>query len=42
MGGRADVVGHEQTYYDFEGKYGFHDANFIIHPEDFYVSCPLS
>lgn len=26
-----------QTYYDF-GKFGFHDANFIIHPENFYVS----
>lgn len=27
-----------QTYYDFEGKFGFHDANFIIHPEHFFVS----
>lgn len=26
-----------QTYYDFEGKFGFHDANFIIHPEHFFV-----
>ena len=26
------------TYYDFEGKFGFHDANFIIHPEHFFVS----
>lgn len=26
-----------QTYYDFKGKFGWHDANFIIHPENFFV-----
>lgn len=25
------------TYYDFAGKFGFNDANFIIHPEHFFV-----
>lgn len=31
-------VSTTKTYYDFEGKFNFHDANFIIHPENFYVS----
>ncbi|KAK3319745.1 FAD binding domain-containing protein [Cercophora scortea] len=29
------------TYYDFE-KYGFHDANFIIHPENFYMAAKIT
>lgn len=31
----------QQTFYDFEGKFGWHDANFIVHPENFFVSAPL-
>jgi hypothetical protein len=27
-----------QTYYDFKGKFGWDDANFIVHPEHFFVS----
>lgn len=26
-----------QTYYDFEKKFGWDDANFIIHPTHFFV-----
>ncbi|KAK3314130.1 FAD binding domain-containing protein [Apodospora peruviana] len=30
------------TYYDFEGKFGFHDANFIIHPEHFFMAARIT
>ncbi|KAM7218031.1 para-nitrophenol 4-monooxygenase [Rhypophila decipiens] len=30
------------TFYDFEGKFGFHDANFIIHPEHFYMAARIT
>ncbi|KAK3936039.1 FAD binding domain-containing protein [Diplogelasinospora grovesii] len=30
------------TYYDFEGKFGFHDANFIIHPEHFFMAAKIT
>ncbi|KAK7748651.1 hypothetical protein SLS53_000672 [Cytospora paraplurivora] len=30
------------TYYDFEGKFGFHDANFIIHPEHFFMAAKMT
>ncbi|KAH8886972.1 FAD binding domain-containing protein [Thozetella sp. PMI_491] len=30
------------TYYDFEGKFGFHDTNFIIHPENFFMAAKLT
>ncbi len=33
----ADVSDRIKVYYDFEGKFGFHDANFILHPEHFFV-----
>ncbi|CAK7216703.1 hypothetical protein SCUCBS95973_002896 [Sporothrix curviconia] len=29
------------TYYDFD-KYGYHDANFIIHPEHWYMAARIS
>jgi 2-polyprenyl-6-methoxyphenol hydroxylase-like FAD-dependent oxidoreductase len=29
------------VYYDFEGKYGFTNSNFIIHPEHFFVGWPV-
>ncbi|OAA65548.1 Monooxygenase, FAD-binding protein [Niveomyces insectorum RCEF 264] len=30
------------TYYDFEGKFGFNDANFIIHPEHFFMAAKIT
>ncbi|CAN8102450.1 unnamed protein product [Discula destructiva] len=30
------------TYYDFEGKFGFSDANFIIHPEHFFMAAKIT
>ncbi|GKT84713.1 FAD binding domain-containing protein [Colletotrichum tofieldiae] len=30
------------TYYDFAGKYGWHDANFIIHPEHFFMAAKIT
>ncbi|KAL0954831.1 hypothetical protein HGRIS_003775 [Hohenbuehelia grisea] len=30
------------TYYDFSGKFGFHDANFIIHPEHFFMAAKIT
>ncbi|KAH8758326.1 FAD binding domain-containing protein [Diaporthe sp. PMI_573] len=30
------------TYYDFEGKFGFDDANFIIHPENFFMAAKIT
>ncbi|KAK4118282.1 FAD/NAD(P)-binding domain-containing protein [Parathielavia appendiculata] len=30
------------TYYDFDGKFGWQDANFIIHPEHFFVAARLT
>ncbi|KAK3346338.1 FAD binding domain-containing protein [Lasiosphaeria hispida] len=30
------------TYYDFEGKFGWHDANFIIHPENFFMAARIT
>ncbi|KAK4158678.1 para-nitrophenol 4-monooxygenase [Cladorrhinum sp. PSN259] len=30
------------TYYDFEGKFGWHDANFIIHPEHFFMAARMT
>ncbi|KAJ9142969.1 Para-nitrophenol 4-monooxygenase [Pleurostoma richardsiae] len=30
------------TYYDFEGKFGFADANFIIHPEHFFMAAKIT
>ncbi|KAF6817268.1 FAD binding domain-containing protein [Colletotrichum sojae] len=29
------------TYYDFEGKFGWRDANFIIHPEHFFMAAKI-
>ncbi|KAK4182432.1 para-nitrophenol 4-monooxygenase [Podospora australis] len=30
------------TYYDFEGKFGWDDANFIIHPENFFMAARIT
>ncbi|CAK7239191.1 MAG: hypothetical protein STHCBS139747_000620 [Sporothrix thermara] len=30
------------TYYDFEGKFGFNDANFIVHPEHFFMAAKIT
>ncbi|KAF9881070.1 FAD binding domain-containing protein [Colletotrichum karsti] len=30
------------TYYDFEGKFGWQDANFIIHPEHFFMAAKIT
>ncbi|OHE95379.1 FAD binding domain-containing protein [Colletotrichum orchidophilum] len=30
------------TYYDFAGKFGFDDANFIIHPEHFFMAAKIT
>ncbi|GJC81877.1 FAD-dependent monooxygenase terC [Colletotrichum liriopes] len=30
------------TYYDFAGKFGWHDANFIIHPEHFFMAAKIT
>ncbi|KIH92476.1 hypothetical protein SPBR_02793 [Sporothrix brasiliensis 5110] len=30
------------TYYDFGGKFGFDDANFIIHPEHFFMAAKIT
>ncbi|KAL0943770.1 Para-nitrophenol 4-monooxygenase 1 [Colletotrichum truncatum] len=30
------------TYYDFEGKFGWDDANFIIHPEHFFMAAKIT
>ncbi|KAK0724851.1 FAD binding domain-containing protein [Lasiosphaeris hirsuta] len=30
------------TYYDFAGKFGWHDANFIIHPENFFMAARIT
>ncbi|KAK4149723.1 para-nitrophenol 4-monooxygenase [Chaetomidium leptoderma] len=30
------------TYYDFKGKFGWHDANFIIHPEHFFMAARIT
>ncbi|KAK4223343.1 hypothetical protein QBC38DRAFT_487889 [Podospora fimiseda] len=30
------------TFYDFEGKFGWHDANFIIHPEHFFMAARIT
>ncbi|KAL1899581.1 hypothetical protein Sste5346_002983 [Sporothrix stenoceras] len=30
------------TYYDFAGKFGFNDANFIIHPEHFFMAAKIT
>ncbi|KXX73490.1 Para-nitrophenol 4-monooxygenase [Madurella mycetomatis] len=30
------------TYYDFKGKFGWHDANFIIHPENFFMAAQIT
>ncbi|KAJ4415789.1 hypothetical protein N0V82_007151 [Gnomoniopsis sp. IMI 355080] len=30
------------TYYDFEGKFGFSEVNFIIHPEHFFMAAKLT
>lgn len=32
------LISDVQTYYPFEEKFGWQDANFIIHPEHFFVS----
>ncbi|KAI0126955.1 FAD binding domain-containing protein [Xylariales sp. AK1849] len=30
------------VYYDFEGKYGFANANFILHPEHFFMAAKIT
>ncbi|KAK5651865.1 hypothetical protein OQA88_11634 [Cercophora sp. LCS_1] len=30
------------TYYDFEGKFGWSDANFIVHPEHFFMAARIT
>ncbi|KAK0610631.1 hypothetical protein B0T17DRAFT_621097 [Bombardia bombarda] len=30
------------TYYDFAGKFGFNDADFIVHPEHFFMAAKIS
>ncbi|OBR11866.1 FAD binding domain-containing protein [Colletotrichum higginsianum IMI 349063] len=30
------------TYYDFAGKFGWHDANFVIHPEHFFMAARIT
>ncbi|KDN68340.1 putative FAD binding domain-containing protein [Colletotrichum sublineola] len=30
------------TYYDFAGEYGWDDANFIIHPEHFFMAAKIT
>ncbi|KAK0714403.1 FAD binding domain-containing protein [Apiosordaria backusii] len=30
------------TFYDFEGKFGWHDANFIVHPENFFMAARIT
>ncbi|KAK0375096.1 FAD binding domain-containing protein [Colletotrichum limetticola] len=30
------------TYYDFAGKFGFDDANFIIHPDHFFMAAKIT
>ncbi|KAL2023296.1 hypothetical protein VTK56DRAFT_3034 [Thermocarpiscus australiensis] len=30
------------TYYDFKEKFGWHDANFIIHPENFFMAARIT
>ncbi|TDZ34588.1 FAD-dependent monooxygenase terC [Colletotrichum spinosum] len=30
------------TYYDFAGKFGWHDANFVIHPEHFFMAAKIT